>query len=63
ALANLGRYAEALDSYQAALTQQPDHADAQHNLEIIKQLLDESSSAEQEGEPPQQSDGSSAKRN
>ncbi|MFZ1744940.1 MAG: VWA domain-containing protein [Nitrospirales bacterium] len=63
ALANLGRYEEALASYQTALTQQPDHADAQHNLEIIKQLLDKSSSAEQAGESPQQSDGSSAKQN
>ncbi len=62
ALANLGRYEEALASYQTALTQQPDHADAQHNLEIIKQLLDKSSSAEQEGESPQQSDGSSPKQ-
>ncbi|WNM58978.1 vWA domain-containing protein [Candidatus Nitrospira allomarina] len=63
ALANLGRYEEALASYQTALTQQPDHADAKHNLEIIKQLLDKSSSAEQTGESPQQSDGSSAKQN
>ncbi|GJL58220.1 MAG: hypothetical protein NPIRA03_10770 [Nitrospirales bacterium] len=62
ALANLGRYEEALASYQTALTQQPDHADAQHNLEIIKQLMDKSSSAEQEGESPQQSDGSSPKQ-
>lgn len=64
ALANLGRYEEALASYQTALTQQPDHTDAQHNLEIIKQLLDKSSSsAEQEGGSPQQSDGSSPKQN
>ncbi|MGP0592744.1 VWA domain-containing protein [Nitrospira sp. T9] len=62
ALANLGRYEEALASYQTALTQQPDHADAQHNLEIIKQLLDKSSSAEQAGGSPQQSDGSSPKQ-
>jgi Ca-activated chloride channel homolog len=63
ALANLGRYEEALASYQAALTQQPGHADAQHNLDIIKQLLDKSSSAEQAGEQSQQSDASSAKQN
>ncbi|MEO8325941.1 MAG: tetratricopeptide repeat protein, partial [Nitrospirota bacterium] len=62
ALANLGRYEEALASYQAALTQQPDHADAQHNLEIIKQLLDKSSSAEQAGEQSQESNASSAKQ-
>ncbi|WNM61130.1 VWA domain-containing protein [Candidatus Nitrospira neomarina] len=63
ALANLGRYEEALASYQTALTRQPDHADARHNLEIIKQLLEKSSSAEQAGESPQQSDGSSATQN
>ncbi|MCA9498847.1 MAG: VWA domain-containing protein [Nitrospira sp.] len=63
ALANLGRYEEAMASYQAALSQKPDHADAQHNLEIIKQLLDKSPSAEQAGESSQQSDGSSAKQN
>ncbi|MEO6202678.1 MAG: tetratricopeptide repeat protein, partial [Nitrospirales bacterium] len=62
ALANLGRYEEALASYQSALTQQPDHADAQHNLEIIKHLLEKPSSAEQAGDPSQQSDASSAKQ-
>ncbi|HNP29124.1 MAG TPA: VWA domain-containing protein [Nitrospirales bacterium] len=62
ALANLGRYEEALASYQATLTQQPDHADAQHNLEIIKQLLDKSSSQEQGGQQSQQSDASSAQQ-
>ncbi|GJL68145.1 MAG: hypothetical protein NPIRA06_07800 [Nitrospirales bacterium] len=61
ALARLGRYEEALASYQAALTQQPNHADAKHNLEIIKQLLDKPSSADQEGEQSQESDDSSAK--
>ncbi|WP_342347379.1 VWA domain-containing protein [uncultured Nitrospira sp.] len=62
ALANLGRYEEALASYQSALTKQPDHADAQHNLEIIKQLLEKPSSAEQAGDQSQQSDASSAKQ-
>ena len=62
ALANLGRYEEALASYQTALSQQPDHVDAQHNLEIIKQFLDKPSSAEQAGEKSQQSDASSTKQ-
>lgn len=62
ALAHLGRYEDALASYQAALTQKPDHADAQHNLEIIKQLLDKPSSQEQGGQQSQQSDASSANR-
>jgi Ca-activated chloride channel family protein len=62
ALANLGRYQEALASYQTALTQQPDHADAQHNIEVIQKLLDQSSSPEQETQDSQQSDASSAKQ-
>ncbi|MDT3776258.1 VWA domain-containing protein [Nitrospira sp. MA-1] len=62
ALARLGRYEEAMASYQTALTQQPNHADAKHNLEIIKQLLDEPSSADQGGEQSQKSDDSSAKQ-
>ncbi|MDH3505012.1 MAG: VWA domain-containing protein [Nitrospirota bacterium] len=62
ALANLGRYEEAMASYQTALTQQPDHADAQHNLEVIKKLLDKPSSPEQEEQQSQQSDASSSKQ-
>ncbi len=62
ALANLGRYEDALASYQTALTQQPNHPDAQHNLEIIKQILDQPSSGEQAGDQSQQSDASSGKK-
>lgn len=62
ALANLGRYEEAMASYQTALTQQPNHADAKHNLEIIKQLMDKPSSAEPAGDQSQQSDASSGKK-
>ncbi|MFD2110891.1 VWA domain-containing protein [Thiorhodococcus fuscus] len=39
ALARLGRLDEAMKSYERALKQNPDHADAKHNLELVKQLL------------------------
>ena len=61
ALASLGRYEEALASYQTALTQEPHHADARYNMEIIKKLLEEQSSSTQEGQHPQQSHSSSSK--
>jgi Ca-activated chloride channel family protein len=62
ALANLGRYEEALASYQTALTQQPHLVDAQHNMEVIKKLLEKQSSSKQEGQHSQQSDSSSSKQ-
>ncbi len=62
ALANLGRYEEALASYQTALTQQPDHLDAQHNLEIIKKLLEKQHPPTPEEGQSQQSDSSSSKQ-
>jgi Ca-activated chloride channel family protein len=62
ALANLGRYEEALGSYQTTLTQQPHHADARHNMEVIKKLLETQSSPKQEGQHSQQSDSSSSKQ-
>ncbi|MBF0622600.1 MAG: VWA domain-containing protein [Magnetococcales bacterium] len=39
ALARLGKLPEALASYQEALKRQPDHADAQHNLDLVKAQL------------------------
>jgi Ca-activated chloride channel homolog len=62
ALANLGRYKEALASYQEALTQQPDHADARHNKSVIEKLLEKQSSPKQEGQQPSQSESSSSKQ-
>lgn len=41
ALAKLGKFPEAMASYQAALTQQPDHGDAQHNLDLLKKMLED----------------------
>ncbi|MBF0589775.1 MAG: VWA domain-containing protein [Magnetococcales bacterium] len=39
ALARLGRYPEALNAYQEALKQAPNHADAKHNLELVKKAM------------------------
>ncbi|HTR01034.1 MAG TPA: VWA domain-containing protein [Candidatus Acidoferrum sp.] len=39
AFAKLGQYESALASYNQALAQNPDHADAKHNKEIIEKLL------------------------
>ncbi|MDH4360500.1 MAG: VWA domain-containing protein [Nitrospirota bacterium] len=63
ALANLGRYEEAVASYQAALTQEPHHADARHNMEVIEKLLEKQSSPKKEGQHSQQSHSSSKEKN
>jgi len=36
ALAKLGKYQEAMASYQAALAQRPEHEDARHNFDLLK---------------------------
>jgi len=59
ALAKLGKYPEAMASYQAALTQQPDHGDAQHNFDVLKKLLEDQQSQPSRGSESQSSDGSS----
>ena len=59
ALTKLGKYPEAMASYQAALTQQPEHADAQHNLELLKKLLENQESQFSKGNESQASDSSS----
>ena len=59
ALAKQGKYPEAMASYQAALTQQPAHGDAQHNLDVLKKLLEDQQSPPSQGSESQSSDGSS----
>ncbi len=54
ALARLGQLKEASDAYEAALKQAPDHADARHNLELVRKLIEQGKSqkppsAEQKG--------------
>jgi len=46
ALARLGRYQEALQAYEHTLKQLPDHEDAQHNADIMKQLLQQQHSSQ-----------------
>ena len=59
ALAKLGKYPEALASYQAALTQQPDHEDAQHNLDLLKKMMEDQESELSQGNESESSDSSS----
>jgi len=59
ALAKLGKYPEAIASYQAALTQQPDHGDARHNLDLLKELLKDQQSESSQGSESKSSDSSS----
>ncbi len=59
ALAKLGKYSEAMVAYQTALTQQPDHVDAQHNLDVLKKLLEDQQSQSSQGDRSESSDSSS----
>ena len=59
ALARLGRLEEAIAQYEQALAQNPDHADARHNRDLLRQLLASSSppppaSGEEPGEEGEQ---------
>lgn len=53
ALAHLQQYEAAIAAYDRALAQAPDHADAQHNKEVVERLLEE----QQQQEQQQQSEG------
>lgn len=48
ALARLGRYPEAIKTYQQALAQDPDHQDAEYNRDLIQKLLDKQQPEQQE---------------
>ncbi len=41
ALARLGRFQEAVNAYENVLKQDPDQADARHNLELVQKLLEQ----------------------
>ncbi|MBK1722006.1 VWA domain-containing protein [Thiocystis violacea] len=58
ALARLGRLEDAVTAYQQALEQAPEHADAQHNLELVQQLLEqkEQDDKQQSGEDGKEGD-------
>ena len=59
ALAKLGKYPEAIASYQAALTKQPDHEDAKHNLDLLKKMLEDQQSPSSQENDSQSSNSSS----
>lgn len=54
ALARAGRYREAIEVYRELLDRHPDHADAQHNLDV---LLEEMERQQQQQQNQQQGDG------
>jgi Ca-activated chloride channel homolog len=56
ALAHLQQYEAALEAYDRTLALVPDHADAQHNKEIVEELLKEQQQQEQEQQQQQQGD-------
>ncbi len=63
ALARAGRIEEAIESFEEALEQRPDHADARHNLELLRQLKNQQQqqpgqSDNDEQEQPRQADSS-----
>ncbi|MDP4536405.1 VWA domain-containing protein [Alkalimonas collagenimarina] len=69
ALAQQGRYDEALAAYQQALQQQPDFKQAQHNAELMQHLLEQQSQEQDDGaeqgdrqdrDDPQESDQQSS---
>ncbi|EGV16395.1 VWA domain-containing protein [Thiocapsa marina] len=50
ALARLGRLDEAIAAYERVLDRDPDHADARHNLEVVKVLRDRPPESSESGE-------------
>jgi len=56
ALAKLGKYPEAMVSYQAAIAQQPDHGDAKHNLDVLKKMLEDQQSESSQDEESESSE-------
>ncbi len=51
ALARLGRFAEAAALFEQTLKQDPEHADARHNLELMRRLLAQPAEANPEAAP------------
>jgi Ca-activated chloride channel family protein len=54
ALAQLGRYEEAIAAYQQALAEQPDMPDAEHNKAVIEELLRQQQQQQQDQRQEQQ---------
>ncbi|EXJ15354.1 VWA domain-containing protein [Imhoffiella purpurea] len=60
ALARLGRLEEAADAYEDTLKQVPDHADAKHNLELVRNLLNQQEESKQDSESSENQDSESS---
>ncbi|MBF0453468.1 MAG: VWA domain-containing protein [Magnetococcales bacterium] len=65
ALARLGRLPEALEAYDKALQQEPNHRDAKHNREVVKKALppppeSENQSGKQENKNQEKQEGEGA---
>ena len=56
ALARLGQLEEAAAAYERVLEQASDHADARHNLELVRRLLDQSHDQPDQGQDDQTGD-------
>ncbi len=54
AQAQLGDIDAAIESYQQALALNPEHADAQHNLEMLKKLKEQQQNQQQDGQQGEQ---------
>ena len=54
ALAQLGRYEEAIAAYEQALAEQPDMPDAEHNKAVIEELLRQQQQQQQQGQQQQE---------
>ena len=53
ALARAGKLEEALEAYEQVLEEHPEHADAQFNRDLVKQLLEQQQNQNQNGEENQ----------
>ncbi|TCT19532.1 Ca-activated chloride channel family protein [Thiobaca trueperi] len=56
ALARLGRLDEAVKAYEQALQQDPNQADARHNLDLVRKTLEQKRPPESQPDPSQQDD-------
>lgn len=65
ALARTGDLEAAIASYKQTLKIQPDHADAVHNLELVKQLLEQQKKQQQKNQQPgdENNDGENSENN